>query len=188
MKNIIQLSAVAGLAAFVVVGCGGGGGNSNGGSKQTFTQKERLARPVVNEVFATVANQQHLINDTINPDKDKVELEPDIRGFMKNTAGRSDEITNLVATVLVPDVMVVDLSKRTPAAYLGELPAFGGGFGGRKLEDDVVDVSLGIIFGKTLSNAGLVAADGKDITALTKDNVGPSKTYLNTFPYLPTPR
>lgn len=199
MKNIIQLSAVAGVAALIVAGCGGGGSNGNkgnnggGSSSQTFTQKERLARPVVNEVFATVANDQHLINDTINPTQDASELSPDIKGFMKGTAGRSDETTNAVNSVLVPDVMVADLSQGGQAAYLavetkGATSSTKSTFGGRKLQDDVVDMSLGIIFGNTISALGLAPDDGKEIPTLTKDNVGPSKTYLNVFPYLPNPK
>ena len=195
MKNLIQFSAVAGVAMLVSAGCGGGGSGSGGSnSTQTFAQRERLARPVVNEVFATVANSQHLINDTINPvqgsQNDASELAPDITGFMTGTAGRSAAITNVVKAVLVPDVMVVDLSKTTPAAYLGVETngATGGTFGGRKLQDDVVDISLGIVFGTTISDLGLAPADGKQIPSLAKDNVGPSKAYLSTFPYLPNPR
>ncbi len=194
MKNIIQLSAVAGMAALLVAGCGGGGGNDNNRT-QTFIQRERLARPVVNEVFATVANDQHQINNTINPPQDAAELAPDIRSFMKAPAGRSDAITNFVAAVLVPDIMVADLSKNTPAAYLGVETngATGGTFGGRKLQDDVVDISLGIIFGTTVSDitaqgASPVPPDGNQTPALTSDNVRASKTYLNAFPYLPNPR
>ncbi len=187
MKKFIPLSAVAGIAALAMAGCGGGGG-SNG--RQSYVQKERLARPVVNEVFATVANNQHLINDTINPTDDAAQLSPDITGFMKGTAGRSDATTNVVNAVLVPDVMVADLSKRTPAAYLGVETngATGGTFGGRKLQDDVVDISLGIVFGNTVSALGLAPDDGKEIAALTTDNVGATKTYLSTFPYLPAPK
>jgi len=201
MKNIIQLSAVAGLAALVIAGCGGGGsgsgfggnGDGNDNRSQTFSQKERLARPVVNEVFATVANNQHLINDTINPPQDPQELAPDIQSFMKSPAGRSDDVANFVTSVLVPDVMIADLSKRGEAAYLGfetggKTSATGSTFGGRKLQDDVVDMSLGIIFGKTLATLNPALDDGKETPSLTSDNVGPSKMYLNSFPYLPDPR
>lgn len=200
MKNIIQLSAVAGVAALFVAGCGGGGSNGNNGNNgnndsRTFSQRERLANPVVNEVFATVANNQHLINDTINPFQDATELAPDIRGFMKGTAGRSDLITNVVASVLVPDVMVVDLSKTGVAAYLGNqtngaTSSDKSTFGGRKLQDDVVDISLGVIFGTTISDLGLAPPDDNQKPTLTKDNVkaNPSKPYLNVFPYLPNPK
>ncbi|PQV63337.1 protein of unknown function (DUF4331) [Abditibacterium utsteinense] len=188
MKSIYQLSALAAVVAVVGAGCGGGGGSKD--TAQTYQQQERLARPVVNEVFATVANNRHLINDTDNPTNDPSELRKDVRGFMKFPAGRSEATINAVDTVLVPDVMVADLSKRTPAAYLGveTKGATGGTFGGRKLQDDVVDISLGIIFGNTISALKLAPDDGKEIPSLTTDNVGPTKTYFSTFPYLPTPR
>ena len=184
MKNIIQLSVVAGYAVLVMAGCGGGGSGGDD-DKTTFIQRERLARPVVNEVFATVANRQHLINDTIAPPQDATELSPDIRGFMKGTAGRSDAITNVVNAVLVPDMMIADLSKTGEAAYLGNetggaTSATKSTFGGRKVQDDVVDISLGVVFGTTISDLGLAPADGKDIPTLTTDNVGISKAPIST--------
>ena len=193
MKSIYQLSALAAVVAVVGAGCGGGGSNNSGTSSQTYSQIDRLARPVVNEVFATVANDRHLTNDTDNPTDDLGQLNKDIRGFMKFPAGRSDAITNVVATVLVPDVLVADLSQTGEAAYLGvetggATSATKSKFGGRKLQDDVVDTSLGIIFGNTIPALGLAPDDGKEIPSLTKDNVGPTKAYLSTFPYLPVPR
>lgn len=190
MKNIYKLGALAAVVAAVGAGCGGGGSNGNDGREQTFLQQERLARPVVNEVLATVANNRHMVNNINNPTNDPSELRKDVRGFMKFPAGRSDAITNVVDAVLIPDVMVADLSKRTPAAYLGveTKGATGGTFGGRKLQDDVVDISLGVVFGTTISDLKLAPADGKQSPSLTTDNVGPSKVYLNVFPYLPNPR
>jgi len=55
----VILGVFATMAA-IVTGCGGGGGN---GSSKVYNQVDRLARPAVNEVFATVANNQHQIND-----------------------------------------------------------------------------------------------------------------------------
>lgn len=217
MKSIYKLSTLAAVVAVVGAGCGGGGSNGSAGggttgggttgggttgggttggtpaSNLTYFQKERLARPVVNEVFATVAGNRHLINDTINPTQDPSQLAGDIRSFMTFPAGRSKAITDVVTSVLVPDVMVADLSQTGEAAYLGvetggATSATKSKFGGRKLQDDVVDMSFGIIFGNTIPALGLAPDDGKEIPSLTKDNVGPSKAYLNTFPYLPAPR
>jgi hypothetical protein len=57
------------------------------------------------------------------------------------------------------------------------------------LTDDVVDISLGAIFGNTISALGLAPDDGKAIPALTSDNVGPgAKHFKTTFPYLGDPR
>lgn len=178
-------ASLIGLA--VVAGCGGGGGGTT-----TYTQIDRLARPAVNEVLATVANNRHQTNDTDNPTDDSGQLANDIQSFMTGTAGRSQAITDVTKAVLVPDVMKADLSQTaTTAAYLGVETngATGNKFGGRALTDDVVDADLGVIFGNTVPALGLAADDGKEIPTLTTDNVGPgAKHFANTFPYLGAPR
>ena len=213
MKNIWKLSGALSVVAIGLAGCGGGndrgpnvpngngttGGTTTGGTNPggptdgsaTFTQQERLARPLVNEVLSTVAERQHRINNLIEPTQDVTELEPDIRRFMNFPAGRSEAITNVVVAVLVPDLMKADLSQSGPAAYLGVETggATGSKFGGRKLTDDVVDTSLGIIFGKTVPALGLAPDDGNEIPPLTSDNVGASgHNFLGSFPYLQPPR
>lgn len=199
MNQKLKLSAVAGLLLVGVAGCGDGGGNNGGATKlpgtgssnvQTFIQRERLARPVVNEVLATFAGRRHYVNDVANPKDDPVELAKDIESFLTFPAGRSRPIKDAIKSVLVPDVMVADLSKAGPASYLGELAPLGGGFGGRKLQDDVVDLSTGIIFGDTVPKVFGVQDDGKEIPTLASgDNVGPeAKHYKSTFPYLGDPQ
>ena len=161
------------------------------GTTGQFTQQDRLARPAINEVLATVSNRRHEINNKIAPTGDSGELANDIDGFLTNTAGRSRAITDVVKAVLIPDVLKVDLSQNSPAAYLGVETggATGGKFGGRKLDDDVVDADLGVVFGKTISTLGLAPDDGKAIPSLTTDNVGTAgKAFTRTFPYLGTPR
>ena len=171
-----SLAGVLGLAA--LAGCGSDN-NSNG--PKVYSQIDRLARPVVNEVLATVANNRHAINDFAVPAQDGQPgfLTDDIQSFLTGTAGRSQATTDVVKAVLVPDVMVADLSQSGPAAYLGVETGgvTGGKFGGRKLTDDVVDTSLGVIFGNTVSALGLAPDDGKEIPTLTTDNVS-----FNTAP------
>jgi hypothetical protein len=170
VRNLIlgaSLASVLGLVA--LAGCGGSG-NSN--SPHVYSQIDRLARPAVNEVFATVANNRHAINDTSTPSQDGQPgfLIDDIQTFMTTVAGRSQATTDAVKSVLVPDVLVADLSQTGPAAYLGA--ETGGTFGGRKLTDDVIDISLGVIFGGTVSALfPSVPDDGKEIPTLTTDNV-----------------
>jgi len=190
MKNALLLSAACGLFAIALAGCGGGNGNNSISGTRTYAQTDRLARPVVNEVFATFANDRHLVNDTDNPTDDKNQLAGDIDSFMTGTAGRSRQTTDAVKSVLVPDVMVADLSQNsTTAAYLGSETGgvTGSKFGGRALGDDVVDTSLGVIFGTTVSDLKLAPDDGKEIPALTSDHVGPHSDYTATFPYLGAP-
>ena len=184
-RGTVLALSLTGLA--VVAGCGGGGGGT-----KTYSQMDRLARPAINEVFATVANNRHQTNDQDNPTDDKNELANDIQSFMTGTAGRSQAITDVTKSVLVPDVMVADLSQNTTtAAYLGVETggATGSKFGGRALTDDVVDADLGVIFGNTVPALGLAPDDGKEIPTLTTDNVGPgSKHFLPTFPYVGNPQ
>ncbi len=193
------------LGVALIAGCGGGGNGNSGGSTaggttgvvapHVFVQIDRLSRPAINEVFATVANNRHAVNHTLNSPSDDAGptgLTSDIQTFMVGTAGRSQAITDVVKAVIVPDVMRVDLSQPvTQAAYLGVETggATGNKFGGRALTDDVIDTDLGVIFGDTIPKLGLAPDDGKEIPSLTTDNVGYDKhCTLNTFPYLGAPR
>lgn len=202
-KNIWFGAALSLSGLALLAGCGGNDNSVTRGpvigvwattsvpSGGSFTQSDRLARPVVNEVFATVANNRHKINDEDSPSQDSTQLATDIQSFMTGTAGRSQAITNVVKAVLIPDVMKADLSKTGNAAYLGVETggATGGKFGGRALADDVVDTSLGVVFGATIPTLGLAPDDHNEIATLTSDNVGPGgKHFTNTFPYIGAPR
>jgi hypothetical protein len=174
----------------LLAGCGG---SSNGSflSSQTYSQVDRLGRPAVNELFATVANNRHQINNMVAPKNDGTAVGTDIQFFMTNVAGRSQATTDVVKSVLVPDVLVADLSQ-SKAAYLGVETngATGGTFGGRALSDDIIDISLGVVFGNTVSALGLAPDDGHEIPTLASgDNVGPGgKHFLATFPYVGPPQ
>lgn len=204
MRTMKRIAFASILSAIVLAGCAGSGtstpatGNVIGlwattgvKSGNVYMQRDRLANPVVNEVFATVANNRHKINDEASPDQDFHELKNDINTFMTTVAGRSQATANVVTAVLVPDTMKADLSKSGPAAYLGVETggATGSMFGGRALTDDVVDTSLGIVFGNTVSALGLAPDDGNEIPTLTSDNVGSGgKHFTSTFPYLGAPQ
>ena len=81
------------------------------------------------------------------------------------------------------------LAEHEKAAYLGYETggATGSKFGGRALDDDVIDISLGAIFGNTLSALGLIPDDHKEAPCLTTDNVGYDKSNTTTFPYIQAP-
>jgi|SRR5579871_1588895 len=188
-----------------VAGCGGssGGGNvvhssviglwtttSTPMGNGQYKQIDRLARPAVNELFATVANNRHQVNDEDSPPNDVNELKNDIDSFLTSPANRSPQTRAVIESILVPDMLKADLSKMDKAAYLGTETggATGGKFGGRALSDDVIDISLGIVFGNTISALGLAPDDGNEIPTLTTDNVGPGgKHFLSSFPYLGNP-
>ena len=122
-----------------------------------YDQQDRLARPAINEVLATVTDNHHEINNKDNPTDDADNLQNDILSFMNFPAGRSAAISDALASVLVPDVMVADLSVMgVQASYLGvETGGFTGGkFGGRSLTDDVVDIDLMAVFGPVIPAPG----------------------------------
>ena len=155
-----------------------------------FMQQDRLARPAINEVLGTVTAFRHEANNKDNPTNDGNQLVNDIGAFLTFPAGRSPAIQAVIKSVLVPDVMVADLSNMTDkASYLGVETggATGGKFGGRDLRDDIVDMDLGVIFGSTIPALGLAPDDGKEIRQFTTDNIGPHADYLPTFPYLGNP-
>lgn len=186
MKNTILIPISSAIVLAAAVGCGGGGNTIAG---VQYTQIDRLGRPAVNELFATVANDRHKINNMVAPKDDAANIGTDIQFFMTHVAGRSQATTDVLKAVLLPDVLVCDLSQST-AAYLGVETngATGGKFGGRALTDDVIDISLGAVFGNTISALGLAPDDGKEIPALTTDNVGPGgKHFTGQFPYLGAP-
>ncbi len=178
------------ITGTVLLGLAGCGGSNSTGTKTTFSQIDRLGRPAVNELFGTVANNQHMQNNMDNPTDDAGKIGVEINDFMVGTAGRSQATADALKAVLVPDVLVADLSQ-AKAAYLGVETggATGGTFGGRALTDDVIDISLGAVFGKTISALGLAPDDGKEIPTLTSDNVDASaKHFTSTFPYLGAPQ
>jgi hypothetical protein len=205
MKKLIAASLSA-LAIGAVVGCGGSGNSvkttpksgiismwtttSKSSDGTNYVQIDRLARPAVNEVFATVANNRHQVNDEDSPSQDSGQLMNDIDSFLVSPCNRSSAIRGVIESVLVPDVMKVDLNQTGSAAYLGVETggATGSKFGGRQLSDDVVDTSLGIIFGNTIPALGLAPDDNNEIPTLTNDHVTDAgKHFLSTFPYLGNP-
>ena len=165
-----------------------------------YHQQDRLVRLAVNEALATVSNLRHHINNTDNPTDDANQLKSDIESFLTFPAGRSVAIKNAIEAVLVPDVMIADLSQTgVKAAYLGvETQGLSGSkFGGRALTDDVIDISLGVVFGSTIPTlrplnpnlfGGVIPDDDNELPTFETDNVGDSyKVFLNMFPYLGVP-
>ena len=104
MNAIKGMALGAGLLGTVLVaGCGGGSNttSTNPGTPapHVFVQIDRLSRPAINEVFATVANNRHAQNHTLNSpvdDAGPTGLQSDIQSFMVGTAGRSQAITDVV--------------------------------------------------------------------------------------------
>jgi hypothetical protein len=182
------------IASVAAAACSSSSTNTNP-TTQSYTQIERLARPAVKEAFE--AYQRHDQTNRSSPFADPI-LPGDITSFMtgaSSVANRSGATATALVGVLIPDVMISDLSQSgVGAAYLGVETggATGSKFGGRGLHDDVIATDLSAIFGNTLSALGLVPDDGAESPCLATDNVpyGSSggKHDTTTFPYVGAPR
>ncbi len=157
--------------------------------KVVYQQIELLSRPVVKELFETF--DSHAITNVRSPYFDS-EIPNSVSYFMSHVAGRSAAISKVVTSVLYPNEMLFDVSKSGNAAYLGVETGgkTGGKFGGRGLTDDVIDTSLGVVFGNTIPALGLAPDDHKENNCLTNEHVYSGQGGRQTqpgFPYLATP-
>jgi hypothetical protein len=157
-----------------------------GNTSVVFDQIERLANPLVSEVF--VEKREHPHYNTSVPSEDVAQFRDDIARFVTTVAGREQAYANAVAAALTPDMLVVRTDKvggGPMGANVGWLtyvldPA--NGYGGRKLMgDDVVDKGLGVIFGNALGNNNNVSP------GLVTDNVDSDERADGVvFPYVAT--
>jgi hypothetical protein len=164
-----------------------------GGDSHTYTQIELLSRPAVKELFEKFVD--HQTTNAAEPYNDPT-LQGEIQSFtdaLRPPKNGADYGATL-AKVLYPNEYAVDLSQAGPAAYLGyetggATSATKSTFGGRGVTDDVVDISLGAVFGNTLPTLGLIADDGQENNCLSKENVAQNATQVptTTFPYLAGP-
>jgi hypothetical protein len=183
IKNIFTGAALGGLIALIFAACAGSSSNPSGAA---FSQIELLSRPAVKEAFENFTD--HDTTNRTEPYNDAT-LDGEIGTFSTTVAGRSAATAAALQSILYPNEMKIDLSQSaTTAAYLGVETGgeTGSKFGGRGLTDDTIDVSLGAIFGTTLSALGVVPADGKQSPCLSSDNVPaatPAYAPAGSFPY-----
>lgn len=142
---------------------------------RTYNQVQRLGNPLVSEVF--LAKRDHGFHGSTAPTIDVASFTPIIRGFVDNVAGRDTTVGKTIAAVLLPDELLVQSDKATNTA--GWLTwALANGWGGRRLDDDVVTAGLQAIFGPLL-NAN------NTTPALADDHVDANDVAFSaTFPYL----
>lgn len=193
-RSAIFAIAIAAVAGMVAGGCSSRNAGflpasqfstqmvANAATK--YVQIELLARPAVKEAFE--AFESHDKTNRSEPYDDPT-LHKQIGSFSR--AFRSKTIASTLQAILYPNEMKLDLSqKTTTAAYLGVESggATGSKFGGRALSNDIIDLSLGAIFGNTLVYLG-VADDGKEIPCLTTDNVAYASHDTTSFPYVQAP-
>ena len=177
-----RLAAVATLVA-VCLSAAACGDDDDGGAGPTtprmFNQVQRLGNPLVSEVL--LSKRSHPTHGSIGPDQDAALVAPEVVDFLTTVAGRDPAYINAIAPALIPDVLVVDTSKDpSTASWLST--TLSGGWGGRRLQDDVVDLALTAVFGSALGDAAHATPE------LTSDNVAfDSPSVTTSFPYLAPP-
>ena len=137
-----------------------------GGSQCSPAQAARYWRYV--DAFAQ-ADRMPPWNDTV--------LANSIMAFTTakpNGAGRSAQVGQALQHVLIPDELSADLGSSGHAGYLG-VETKTGNFGGRGPSTDVINPSLGAIFGDTVAKSGLAPDDHAETPCLTNDNLQPER-------------
>lgn len=155
----------------------------------TFVQQDAMGRPGINTVFTTTDVQENDFNTTIPSNyiadfqvifQDKVEA---LYAAYSNTAGTTLTYeTNILGldlptltTALSLDVLQV--SPDAPTLYFD--PGSGIPLTGRRLQDDVIDISLILLFG------GNNGDRFDDMPNLVSDNVDfEQSSAIDEFPYL----
>ena len=189
-KNSTRAAVTALAIALSVVGCSNEQGlgdivapslAQNGENGRIYDQVDFLGNPLVSEV--TIVKANHESYNKTQP-YNTATFRPQTEQFV-TSFGRPQSLATLLGSVLYPDVLIVDASKDpSTAGWLSW--ALAGGWGGRKLGDDVVDLGLSAIFSSFLEPAGAFCAPFQ--LPLCTDNVGANdKAFLGTFPYVATP-
>jgi hypothetical protein len=150
---------------------------------RTYNQVQRLGNPLLSEVFLT--KKDHPFHGSIGPAEDAAAFGASVKGFVAAFRPNATTLQNTLASVLLPDMLIIQTDKATTSA--GWLTwALANGWGGRKLTDDVVDTGLSAIFSDLLDPTQAVCKPGA--LPLCTDNVGSHSTFGTTFPYLGAPK
>jgi hypothetical protein len=170
-KLVLPLLFVLGI---LVTGCDKDDDTGSFDVSGNFIQKDQMGRPGINTVFVGAARKDEF-NVTVPSAMNaafKTEFVNKLTafGYTSNALGMNKDV---FATALVTDVLNVKMS--------GTTTFFDGTnvLTGRKLDDDVIDTELLLIFGGPMGTAN---------PTLTKDNVnGNDKAFSASFPYLANP-
>jgi len=149
--------ALALAAVAIIPACGG---SSSSPAPVSYEQVERLGRPAINEGLFVTNDYLNAVN-SISPDQDAAALVGPVAAEAVSTLVALGDIgTKLGATppapgdvvaALIPDVMRIDTTIASPAgAYANQAVAVGTAVrpvAGRKLEDDVMDITYQVLTG-----------------------------------------
>ena len=171
--------ALASTVLAVSLTAAGCNDNTGPASPRMYNQVQRLGNPLVSEVL--LSKRDHPTHGSIGPDQDASLVAPLVVDFLTTVAGRDPAYIQAIAPALIPDMLIVDTSKG-PSTSSWLSTTLSGGWGGRKLQDDVVDLALTAVFGSALGDAAHATPE------LTTDNVAfDSPSVTTTFPYLGVP-
>jgi len=148
---------------------------------RTFNQVERLGNPLVAEVLLEF--KDHGFHDVGTPATDRANFTGRIVKFITGTAGRSQATATAIANTLLPDMITAQTDKAANTAGYLNIVFNANAYGGRRLQDDAVDISAGAVFGTLLDPNN--ASPG-----LATDNVpafGGGPVPGSGFPYLANP-
>ena len=148
-----------------------------------YTQVEFLGNPLVSEV--TILKKDHDGYNRSQPYASSV-YGPQSLAFINAFREKQPNVAATLGAVLYPDMLIVE-SAQNPgkSGWLTWALLPGEGWGGRNLEDDVVDAGLMAIFGPLLDKNGTYCSGDFQ---LCTDNVGANeKAFLGSFPYLAAP-
>jgi hypothetical protein len=182
-RGAARLVCAPALAMLVLAFAGCSNDNNTGPTgNREYNQVQRLGNPLVSEVF--LAKRDHAFHGSIGPSQDVAAFGPTVQAFPA-AFGRAPVIGNTLASVLLPDMLVVQLDK-DPATAGWLSWALADGYGGRKLSDDVVDAGLTAIFGPLLGDPEHQVCANFALPLCT-DNVADPGRHTDTFPYLKPP-
>lgn len=187
----VASAAVALVSIVTVSRCGSGTGVT-----ATFTQIERIGRPAINEGLV-LYNNELLAFNTLAPSMDlqtsniivqAVQAEMSAVLTALNTFSPSGARANDVIGGFLPDVMRIDTTAGIAVnqmAYNGAAVGTDSGaagsdpvilIGGRKLEDQVINITLAYVFAGTAGSS-----DGPTFTTAIAQNIGLAFTDRLTY-------
>ncbi len=146
-----------------------------------FQQFERLGRPGINEGLVVTNDFLNAFN-SIPPTADLSSAAAPVGAEAKKTLkalGNSEERADALLGAFLPDVMRIDTT--VPSGYANALNAKGSPIAGRKLTDDVIDITLSV-----LTN-GAVTTDNVSYEGTPGNPAQGHKSLETQFPYLALP-
>lgn len=199
-KKLWTLVAVP-AALFTVTGCSGDDDDDDD-DEIAYVQIERLARPGINEALI-VTNEYLNAFNAIPPSADLSADAALVVGEAVATLNAIDMLEgndnvdpNIIAGAFLPDVMRIDTAIAVAVTSGSYAAATGGALGiltgGRKIEDDVIDITYNVLVGTPQGTLG----DGVSYEGVVGNPAQPGHKMLHgaadynsaaTFPFLAAP-